>query len=144
MNGQLLKEVYMQLIRNGAVINQKDFAEKIGRSEEMISRAFKNNKKLAESTIYAVNNAFPNVFNLDWLLTGEGDMLQAPQMAQDGFLQVMANDTKPYTQESRDGQISRLLDMIDERDAKIEALLKENAGLRAELASAGIYGKKHG
>lgn len=88
--------------------------------------------------------SYPSVFNLEWLLTGEGDMLQAPQMAQDGFLQVMANDTKLYTQESRDGQISRLLDMIDERDAKIEALLKENAGLRAELASAGIYGKKHG
>ena len=144
MNGFELKEVYLQLLKIGAVKTQKDFAEKIGRSAEMISRAFKSNRELIESTAYDVNHAFPDVFRMEWLLNGEGDMLRASEMAQESESAAMVNDGKPYTQEARDGQISRLLDMIDERDAKIEVLLKENAELRAELAMAGISAKKRG
>lgn len=138
------RNAFDYLQSKGKVLRKKALADTIGYTRSVVSNAYNGKEDFATPEfLVAFCKAFPEI-NLEWLLTGEGDMLQAPQMARDGFLQVMANDTKPYTQESRDGQISRLLDMIDERDAKIEALLKENAGLRAELASAGIYGKKHG
>ena len=54
---------------------QKVIAEKLNANKISISRALSGNEEyLTDSFIERLNNAFDNEFNLDWLLTGIGNM----------------------------------------------------------------------
>ncbi|MCH5307249.1 MAG: LexA family transcriptional regulator [Prevotella sp.] len=50
------------------------------RTRQSVSQALNGNKRyLNKKFVTAFCSAFPGVFNLDWLLTGEGEMLADPQ-----------------------------------------------------------------
>ena len=65
---------YLRL--NGIVSSQVDTANKMGASEATVSNALKGNDKyLTDKFLKRFNGAFDGLFNLDWLLDEEGEML---------------------------------------------------------------------
>lgn len=65
---------YLRL--NGIVSSQVDTANKMGASEATVSNALKGNDKyLTDKFLKRFNGAFGELFNLDWLLDEEGEML---------------------------------------------------------------------
>ena len=71
-----LKEVYEHLRECFGVHTQTDFAEKLRYSRNAISLALNGNEKyLTDKLFRSICEVFPNVFNLNYLLTGDGSLL---------------------------------------------------------------------
>ena len=71
-----IKKAYEYLRSVGKAHKQQDIADTMGVSKENISRAFNGNERyLTESFLNRFNEAYGNIFNSDWLLTGHGPML---------------------------------------------------------------------
>ena len=71
-----LKIAYQYLKGRGIVHTQKDLAEKMGATPPNVSSAFNGVETvLTDKFLYRFNKAFNNIFNIDWLLLGVGDML---------------------------------------------------------------------
>jgi len=71
-----LHEVYEHLRSNFGVHTQTDFAESLKYSRVYISAAMNGNEKnLTDKLFTKICEAYPGVFNLDYLLDGEGVLL---------------------------------------------------------------------
>ena len=71
-----LKSAYGELLKRNLVASQKDVAKKMKASPSNVSSAFKGEPKvLTNKFLQRFNNAFDGLFNINWLLTGEGEML---------------------------------------------------------------------
>lgn len=69
-------EAYNILRSRGMAHKQKDVAIAMGATPPNVSAAFKGDVKvLTDSFLQRFNKAFGGIFNDDWLLTGEGEML---------------------------------------------------------------------
>ena len=77
MNRQERLEAVYQYLRNtGRVHTQKEFAEKVGYTETSISKAFNGiMSSLTDNLFKAIARTYRPIFSLEWLLTGEGRML---------------------------------------------------------------------
>lgn len=77
-----LKEVYAYLRRNKGIYYQKDFADAIGMQRPGVSAAMNGNEAyLTDNLFKKICYTYPNIFNIDYLLTGEGSLLMAEQPA---------------------------------------------------------------
>ena len=73
---QRLKEVYNYVRSNYPVHTQADFAKEIKITRQAFSSAMNGNVSyLTTSLFQKICAAFPGTFNLDYLLTGEGELL---------------------------------------------------------------------
>lgn len=71
-----LKEVFDYVRDNYPVHTQADFADKIMYNRAYISSAMNGNEKyLTDKLFKNICEAFPNVFNIDYLLRGNGSLL---------------------------------------------------------------------
>ena len=71
-----LKEVYNHLRNHFGVHTQIDFAEAIRITRPALSSAMNGNEAyLTKNLFQKICAAYPGVFNLDYLLTGDGDLL---------------------------------------------------------------------
>lgn len=71
-------------IQGGVVINQKDFGQKLGyTNESSFSQIINGKVNEPKDFINKVGGLIPDL-NLDWLLTGDGEMLHATDVAADG------------------------------------------------------------
>lgn len=71
-----LKETYKYLQSIGKIHTQKGFADALGKAEGTISRAFNGDEKaLTDNLFVQITLSFPGLFNLDYLLNGEGTLL---------------------------------------------------------------------
>lgn len=71
-----LKKAYEYLRNNGKVHTQQNVADIMGVKKENVSRAFNGNERyLTLGFITRFNNAFGNIFNIDWIIKEQGDML---------------------------------------------------------------------
>lgn len=71
-----LKEAFTHLRNNGIVHTQKEVAMRMGSTPPNVSSAFKGDPKyITDSFLRRFNDAFGDVFNENWLLAGEGNML---------------------------------------------------------------------
>lgn len=71
-----LKEVYDYLRKYFGVHTQIDFAESIQYSRPVISSALNGNEDYLTDKLFTnICDAYPGIFNLDYLLTGEGNLL---------------------------------------------------------------------
>lgn len=70
------KEAFEYLKNRGSVHTQRDVALKMDSSEGNISKAFKGDERvLTNRFLRRFNEAYGNIFNLDWLIDGVGDMI---------------------------------------------------------------------
>ena len=71
-----LNEVYEYVHEYFNIHTKKDFAEKINYDRAYISSAMNGNERyLTDKLFRSICEVFPGVFNLNYLLTGEGTML---------------------------------------------------------------------
>lgn len=71
-----MKEAFEYLRSTGKAHIQQDIANKMGISKTNVSRVFNGDGKyLTKNFLHRFNEAYGNVFNYDWLLTGDGEML---------------------------------------------------------------------
>lgn len=72
---QRLLKAFEYLRDNGHVHTQVQFAEVVGKSVSQINDAFKDRpKRCTLGLMKTIADAFPDVLNRDYLLTGEGDV----------------------------------------------------------------------
>lgn len=65
----------------GLIHTQLDLAEKMMSDKNTISRALKGNERyLTDKFLKRLNNSFGGVFNEEWLLDGDGEMLNSNPM----------------------------------------------------------------
>lgn len=119
-----LTEVYDYVRRHYPVHTQRDFAQVVGYSRPVISSALNGNEEyLSDKFFTNICNAFPNVFNLDYLLHGAGNLLttrEDPYQAsgEDYFPSVAKEpDTLPSLPQWADTLISILSSQIKENEA---------------------------
>lgn len=75
-----LREAFEYLRYNGYISKQKDLANKMNTSAPNISNAMRGlDGFLTDGFFYRLNTTFNNIFNISWLLDGEGEMLSQPQ-----------------------------------------------------------------
>lgn len=76
MKKEIIKRAFEHLRSNGEAHTQQDVANKMGITKTNISRAFNGDEKyLTRRFLERFNDSYNNVFNYNWLLTGEGNML---------------------------------------------------------------------
>lgn len=72
-----IKTAYEYLQKIGAVRTQIDVAERMSTKKQSVNQAFNGNKSyLTKNFILKFNNAFDNIFNVDWLMEEKGEMLR--------------------------------------------------------------------
>ena len=71
-----LKEVYDYVRSNCAVHTQIDFAARLKMTRQALSAAINGNESYLTTNLFQkICAAFPGIFNLDYLLTGQGELL---------------------------------------------------------------------
>ena len=72
-----LRKAYEYLRFKGIIHTQKDVADKMQATAPNVSSALKGDSKfLTDSFLRRFNEAFGELFNYQWLILGEGDMLK--------------------------------------------------------------------
>lgn len=69
-------DAFNYLKENGLAHTQKDVAETMGSTSPNVSSALKGIESvLTDNFLRRFDEAYKNIFNIDWLLSGDGDML---------------------------------------------------------------------
>ncbi|TFD94641.1 hypothetical protein E2605_14810 [Dysgonomonas capnocytophagoides] len=77
-----LKKAFNHLKVLGLISNQQDLADKMKYARASVSKALNGHDGyLTDNFITEFCNKFPQIFNPNWLLTGEGEMLKDSQPA---------------------------------------------------------------
>lgn len=134
MTGIELKKAYDYLYSIGAVHSQKEFAEKIGRTPETISKVFKSDKKLSPSTAYRLHNAFLMI-STKWCETGEGPMIaeKAQEAPKSNGMTNSSDENISKLLEQNKELIDVLKKSLEESQRTNSILLNELSELRREL-----------
>jgi hypothetical protein len=129
-----LKEAYKYLQSIGKIHTQKGFADALGKAEGTISRAFNGDEKaLTDNLFVQITLSFPGLFNLDYLLTGEGSLL-----VDEGGAKVQDTDSGELSAlRSRvqilEEQVARQRQIIDHYESFVELLTRENRQLKQTI-----------
>ena len=123
-----INDAYHYLRSTGTIHTQKDVAMKMNASRPNVSAAFSgDNKYLTDNFIERFNSAFGNVFELRWLLTGEGEMLRDihtdEKMGADSRIADAGHDTLPSTLDKAIDEISEQRKIIMKSQEQIDRLI---------------------
>lgn len=133
-----LQSAYGELLKRKLASTKKDIAEKMGASAPNVSSAFKGDPRvLTDRFLSRFNAAFDNLFNLDWLLTGDGEMLKdtivqqtsygdhSPNVNGDGnHFGGCASIDRSFDEIAEQRKLlERALAMLEKRDAQIDRLI---------------------
>ena len=122
-----LQEVYDHLRRWYGIHTQTDFANSMRYSRNAISLALNGNEKyLTDSLFKNICEAYPGVFDLDYLLTGKGSLLTVKEEVKNEDIEKMANP-QPIDQSSLVNAA------LAAKDETIAALRSQLADLRMQL-----------
>jgi hypothetical protein len=123
-----LKEVYEYVRAHFNIHTQSGFADVIKYNRAYISSAMNGNGKyLTDSLFKNICEAFPGVFNLDYLLTGEGSLLLNEKPQQTQKMEQTADILELYAQRVR---------LVDDLRQTLKEELEEVRTIRAELLQA--------
>lgn len=131
-----LKEVYEHLRANFGIHTQEDFANSLHKSRNAITLALNGNEKyLTDKLFKSICEAYPGVFNLEYLLTGEGEMLISrktddvePVESSVSFdpMKELVNELRERIAD-KDKQIAMLNQYIDDLRRQVYALQHTNS-----------------
>lgn len=135
MRQKRLKEVYEHLRANFGIHTQEDFANSLHKSRNAITLALNGNEKyLTDKLFKSICEAYPGVFNLEYLLTGEGEMLISrktddvePVESSVSFdpMKELVNELRERIAD-KDKQIAMLNQYIDDLRRQVYALQHTN------------------
>lgn len=99
-----LHEVFAHVRKHYDIHTQDDFAQYIGYGRTSISAAMNGNEKYLSANLFrSICDKFPGIFNLDYLLTGEGELLAVEEhvakVANDDRTSVIKPETPAPTPE---------------------------------------------
>ena len=124
--------VFGYLKNKGQIHNQVDLAKKIGASEATISKALRGDEKsLTDSLLRRVNQAFGNIFSLDWMIDGFGTMLCCYKNSAPPEAPFMLGEPEPETsrnEQEKDDRI-RFLEQQLKLEKDKSALLQQQLNL---------------
>ena len=123
-----INDAFRYLRSTGTIHTQKDVAMKMNASRPNVSAAFSGDHKyLTDNFIERFNSAFGNVFELRWLLTGEGEMLRDihmdEKMGEDSRNADAGHDTLPSTLDKAIDEISEQRKIIMKSQEQIDRLI---------------------
>ena len=123
-----LNEVYKYLYAFSGVTSKTDFAEKLRMQRTGLSAAFNGSKaNLTDNLFMKICAVFPDTFNLDYLLTGEGSLLLNENPQQPQKMEQTADILELYAQRVR---------LVDDLRQTLKEELEEVRTIRAELLQA--------
>ena len=123
-----LKEVYEHLRKFYGIHTQSDFANALRKSRNSITLALNGDEKyLTDKLFKNIFEAFPGVFDLNYLLTGEGSLLTTEEEVHNEDLEKLYNP-QPIDQSSL---VNALLAAKDET---IDSLKSRIADLQRTIA----------
>lgn len=142
-----LKEVYEYVRKYYPIHTQTEFADALKYNRAYISSAMHGNKKnLTDKLFKTICEVFPDVFNLDYLLTGEGELLADEQKEPP----VAVSSTQPTIDPSsmvnaliaahdaamtaKNDLIASLRESLEDKDELIASLHEQVAELQRQLA----------
>ena len=81
-----LQSAFGELLKRKLASTKKDIAEKMGASAPNVSSAFSGDPRvLTDRFLTRFNAAYDNLFSLEWLLSGVGEMLREPSVQQTSY-----------------------------------------------------------
>ena len=137
-----LNEVYRYLYANKGVVSQTLFASQIGVQRSALSAAMNGNKLYLTNNLFMkVCAAYPDTFDLDYLLTGEGSLL-----VEEGSAKVQDTDSGELSAlRSRvkilEEQVARQRQIIDHYESFVELLTRENRQLEQTIDNTFVSDK---
>lgn len=144
-----LETALNHVLRWHGVMNKTDFAKALQISPSSLSNALSGKEKyLTQNLFTKIYAAFPGVFNKEWLLTGEGEMLAPrpeprPTMtamtpAESSLVELYARLIADVEQLRRDlaDEIERTSILNDRYKKVIERIERENLTDQAPLIAA--------
>ena len=132
-----LKEVYEYVRTQFPIHTQSDFAERLKYNRAYISSAMHGNEKnLTDKLFTNICEAFPGVFDLDYLLTGKDSLLTdaKEKQATPPVQQPAADLLELYAQRIR--LVDDLRTSLKEEIAEVHALRKELQQARDDFRDA--------
>ncbi len=125
-------KAYNYLKMTGLVRTQLDVATQIGAYSQNISRVFSGDDKyLTSSFLVKFNVAFGNIFNIDWLQNGNGEMLSPdpkPQSVVNSQNTVQNNSSLSFgntdIEKELIEQLKRKDEQLNEQAQQIKILLQ--------------------
>ena len=125
-----LREVYEYLRNNGFVHTQKAFADALGKAEGTMSKAFKGDEKsLTDNLFVQVTLAFPNIFNINYLLTGEGTLLAGDGVSDESINRSYTDtevDVLKKQIEALEDTIKRQKQIIEHYESFVDLITRQN------------------
>ena len=125
-----LREVYEYLRNNGFVHTQKAFADALGKAEGTLSKAFKGDEKsLTDNLFVQVTLAFPNIFNINYLLTGEGTLLAGDGVSDESINRSYTDtevDVLKKQIEALEDTIKRQKQIIEHYESFVDLITRQN------------------
>ena len=139
-----LDEVYKHLFAHFGITSQKHLAEVLKVQRTGLSSAFNGNvANLTDNLFKKICAAFPGVFNLNYLLTGEGDLLTLEEEVHNEDYEKLYNP-QPIDQSSlvnallaaKDETIASLRRELDAKNETITLQRSRIAELERQLTAA--------
>lgn len=129
-----IRSAYGELLKRHLASTKKDVAVKMGASAPNVSSAFGGDPKvLTDRFLTRFNAAFGNIFSLEWLIKGEGEML-APSVQQTSYGDHSPNVNGDGNHVGDCAFIDRAFTTLDKSLAQNEAVLKTLDSALAEIA----------
>ena len=125
-----LKEVYEYVRKRFPIHTQYDFAERLKYNRAYISSAMHGNEKnLTDKLFTNICEAFPGVFNLDYLMTGEGQLLTIEEEVKSEDIEKTYNPQQPAMPD----YVQKLFDEAVRMSTRNELLERQCEKLIGEL-----------
>jgi hypothetical protein len=137
-----LKEVYEHLRKFYGIHTQSDFANALRKSRNAITLALNGDEKyLTDKLFTTICEAYKGVFNLNYLLTGQGDLLTVEEDAhndaiQETFGMIDQSSMVNALIASKDETIASLRRELDAKNETITLQRSRIADLERQLAAA--------
>lgn len=135
-----LNQVYRHLFAHFGISSQTEFADALHIQRTALSAAMNGNKAYLTNNLFnKICAAFPGVFNLDYLITGEGFLLTAQEdaCAEEIESHTASIDTSSLVNAllaAKDETIASLREQLQQKDALIHSKDEIIALLRRQIA----------
>lgn len=118
-----LKESYEYVRKKYDVHTQEDFAKTLHKSRNAITLALNGNEKyLTDKLFESIFEAYPGVFNLHYLLTGEGSLLAIGEKVQNEDVTISESSLINAALAGKDDAIESLKRELRTKDDLIQSL----------------------